>query len=369
LTQIHVLSVPLPHPLTEGVSHDEEVKEVMDDLLETLETMNQPLQTSRTRESGHTELTNYTIVTDEMNEEDDDDPIDVEKLKKEMRSAYLKEWGDMRGLTFENDEEAEQAFENSKKKVTPPKTPPPLPADPPPVDAPPAEEEELKPATPVKEETKPATPTVEDEVKVESLLPETKSQVESPLHPEAEDRVTPLPSSRRPSNRSRSSSKSSKSRRKSSLFQTVALQIAGGKESQNDSDEENNSKKDDYREKFPQSELDALLGFFPELRSEISELLRQKRHLKLDISEWKAEFFLKNGREANWDERKSEIGELYEKYHEVGYKANKALKELREAEDDLLKSWETRRSKMTTRPKKQQPQPQQQEEHEIPSTK
>jgi hypothetical protein len=364
-----------------GESDEEMIaaKEVMEDILETLESMHQnqrqprkksqrsddeadnrsetPLQTSRTRESVHTELTDYTMVTeeDENEENGDGDPIDVEKLKKEMRSAYLREWGDMRGMVFENDEEAELAFQNSKKKQSPPETPAPV--------APPA----APPAAPV-----PAPPTEEvpseEEVKVEQSSPPFM------LQEEAKDHVTPLPSSRRPSrmtNRSRSSSKSSssssKARRKSSLFQTVGLLLAGaaaGAQNDHDSDEENGSRKDDYRQTFPPSELEALLGFFPELRSEISELLRQKRHLKLDISEWKAEFFLKNGREATWEERKREINEMYERYHEVGFKANKALKELREAEDDLLKSWETRRTKMTTRSKKQQqqhPQEQQQE--------
>lgn len=315
-------------------------KEVMEDILNTLEIMEKrkktessvptpqstpPLRSARTRESVRTDATDYTMVTD------DDDPIDVEKLKKEMRSAYLKEWADLRGLVFDNEEEAEKAFQESKIKK--------------------GEESEPKPPTPITEEPKPMTPPQEpkpstppqvtEEPKVD--IPVLDLNKEEPST-EAHDIITPLQSSRKPSrsNRSRSSNTSRKSsrRRKSSLFHASPGQ---GDQQQDSDGEDNETKKDKFRENFPQMELDALLGFFPELRLQISDLLRQKRHLKLDISEWKAEYFIQHGREATWEERKAGIGDLYEKYHEVGYKANKALQELTEAENDLLRTWEVRR--------------------------
>jgi hypothetical protein len=340
-----------------------EVTAVMEGIMDTLEKMNHrkasapnptqmnspsatPLQTSRTRD---TNLTDYTMVSD-----DDNDPIDVEKLQKEMRSAYLKEWGDMRGMVFQNDEEAELAFQSAKvqkkEEISVP-LPPPLPT----------EEEPLKPATPLVDnqpdglQDPPPAEVVPAEVTLDS------SPVTLDNNSEAQDMVTPLPSARKRSSRPPTNSKSrSSSRRQSSLFQTVALATlataVGSNDNepqpQHDSDEENLKQQNKFRQNFPSNELEALLGFFPELRAEISELLRQKRHLKLDISEWKAEFFLQNGREANWSERKEAIGEMYERYHQVGYKANKVLKELIEAEDDLLKTWEARRERVKRREKK-----------------
>jgi hypothetical protein len=342
-----------------------EVKEVMEGMLDTLEMMNHrksvpqtpnspstpsPLHSSRTRD---TTVTDYTMVSEQ--EEENDDPIDVEKLKQEMRSAYLKEWGDMRGMVFENDEEAELAFQTAKNRQ-PEKVS---------NSAPPEPEEEPKPPTPsVEKETEPMSdpqPEIVSGPLTPATLPAVPILDTNLLTDEAKDLVTPLPSSRStarpPTNKSRSSSSKSK-RRQSSLFlppppssSTEAGGGGGGGGEGHDSDEENFKQKNKFRQNFPPSELEALLGFFPELRCEISELLRQKRHLKLDISEWKAEFFVQNGREANWSERKEAIGELYERYHQVGYRANKVLKELMEAEDDLLRGWEARREKLSKRKK------------------
>jgi hypothetical protein len=240
----------------------------------------------------------------------DDDPIDEEALRKQMRSTYLKEWADMRGLVFQTDDEAEKAlkeFQNKKKPpaTIPPPTPPPETKNEPPVEAPPL------------------------------------------IQPQTEDLVPPLESTPRKSPRSRSSSKAT-SARKSSKRRTSLFSV-GPTDQKNDSDDEKLDTSEEFRKSFPPAELEALLGFFTELRSEISELLRMKRQLKLDISEWKAEFFLQHGREANWEERKTAIGHLYDKYHEVGFKANKSLKELRDSEDELLKSWAARRLAVSPR--------------------
>lgn len=337
------------------------IKQILDDLIVTLESMTHlqepiditppsqnnhsiPLETSRTEHTSHTNLTDYTMVTDntdELNDDEQQDPIDEEALKKQMRSAYLKEWADMRGLTFETDDEAEKAlqeFQNRRKTIQ--------------------KKDSLPPPPPVVEEKIPESPTP---IEIPPL--DLKSKIEpaeiTPIleEKEGEDLVTPLVSTARRLSRSKSSrknsssstsSKSSSARRKSSLFDTNTINNLNNNNNNttnngNDSDEDKLEKYDEIRKNIPQNELDALLGFFPELRAEISELLRKKRHLKLDISEWKAEFFIQNGREASWEERKEAIGTMYEKYHEVGFKANKALKELRESENELLKSWESRR--------------------------
>jgi hypothetical protein len=215
---------------------------------------------------------------------------EAEKTLEQIRLEYVREWADMRGLSFDNDEEAEAAMlaaqEAARKKklgLVPLPVPLPVPVSP----AIPAQQQ-------VQEE--PAAPTIPLPVQQDTANP------------------SPTPRSTQTSALSpRSASSRAKSRRASSLFGKTHSRL-----DENDSDpEDREAASNELRKGLTQVELDALLGFFPDLRQEIADLLLKKRTYKLLISEWKADFFVTHGREATWEERKAGLNQAYDKYHEV----------------------------------------------------
>jgi len=299
---------------------DDVIRQLLADIIFTIVVQAEPIQRATT--PVQEELTNRTDETVYEAEE-----IDEEALLREIRERYSKEWNELRGIESD-DIDDEINVDPIEENIAEDK------------------ETDLKDEgkdTEVKDEDK--VTEVKDEEKGEDSGKEDDDAFPSdvpPSQPLSTRTLSGAPSTASP--RTGTSSRRSSSLRRSSRRRS-SVNPSGMLQGDDSDDEKVNKASQQFRETIPQTELDALVGFFTPLREEIHALMKEKRELKMKISEWKADFFRSNNRDASWVERKLSLGEVYDKYHEVTYGLRKAIKDLRNAEDELLRAWQEKKNR------------------------